>query len=98
MGQSYGFVRHYYSHTRVHAKTFIIEQECLIIPAIFCQGNRFNALIQTLSGRNYALEFNDSLAATNWTALSTNAGNGALRVLSDPSATPSQRFYRMRQW
>jgi alpha-tubulin suppressor-like RCC1 family protein len=62
------------------------------------QSNRFSTLIQTLSGRNYALEVNDSLAASNWTALCTNAGNGALWVLTDPAATASQRFYRMRQW
>lgn len=58
----------------------------------------FSALIQTLNGRNYALEFRNSLGATNWIALSTNGGNGALRVLADPAATDVQRFYRMRQW
>ena len=42
------------------------------------KGQRFSALAQTLSPRNYALEYKDSLAATNWTAVSTNAGNGAL--------------------
>jgi endonuclease/exonuclease/phosphatase family metal-dependent hydrolase len=62
------------------------------------QSNRFSAQVQTLSPKNYALEYVDSLAATNWTALSTNAGNGALRVLTDPAALASQRFYRMRQW
>ena len=62
------------------------------------QSNRFNALVQTLSPKNYALEYKNLLAATNWTALSTNAGNGALRVLTDPTAPVSQRFYRMRQW
>jgi hypothetical protein len=51
-----------------------------------------------LSGKSYALEYKNSLSASNWTALSTNAGNGALRLLTDPAATASQRFYRMRQW
>jgi hypothetical protein len=62
------------------------------------RGHQFSALVQTLSPRNYALEFKDSLAATNWTAVSTNAGNGALRALTDPAATNAQGFYRMRQW
>ena len=62
------------------------------------KGNRFSALVQTLSPKSYALEFKDSLAATNWTAVSTNAGNGALRLLTDPTATGAWRFYRMRQW
>jgi hypothetical protein len=47
---------------------------------------------------NYALEFKDSLAATNWTAVSTNAGNGVLKVLTDSTALGQQRFYRLRQW
>jgi hypothetical protein len=62
------------------------------------RGQRFSALAQTLSPRNYALEYKDSLAATNWTAVSTNAGNGALRILTDPAATNAHGFYRMRQW
>ena len=59
---------------------------------------QFSALIQTLNRKHYALEFKDSLTAANWTALSTNAGNGGLRVLTDPDTTASRRFYRMRQW
>jgi hypothetical protein len=55
-------------------------------------------LVQTLSRNNYALDCKDSLAATNWTALSTNAGNGALRILTDATAAGVQRFYRVRQW
>jgi len=62
------------------------------------QGGAFSALVQTLNRTSYALEFNDSLASPNWNAVSTNAGNGALEVLSDPAATSAQRFYRMRQW
>ena len=61
-------------------------------------GNQFSVLVQTLNGRNYALEFNDSLAATNWTGVCTNAGNGALRSLTDSTATGARRFYRLRQW
>ncbi len=48
------------------------------------QSNRFSAQVQTLSPKNYALEYKDSMSATNWTGLSTNAGNGALKVLTDP--------------
>lgn len=61
-------------------------------------GNRFSMLMQTLSRNNYALDYKDSLTATNWTALSTNAGNGALRILTDATAAGAQRFYRVRQW
>ena len=50
------------------------------------KGDRFSVLLQTLNRKNYALEYKDSLTETNWTTLSTNAGNGALRTLADPSA------------
>jgi len=59
--------------------------------------NCFSALVQTLNCKNYALEYKDSLVASNWTSLSTNAGNGALRVLTDLAASAPRRFYRMRQ-
>jgi hypothetical protein len=61
-------------------------------------GGWFSVLLQTLNRRSYALECKDSLAETNWTILSTNAGNGALKTLADPSAAAPQRFYRTRQW
>jgi hypothetical protein len=62
------------------------------------QGGRLSVLAQTLNRKNYALDCKNSLAATNWTPLSTNAGNGVLKVLTDPTAFGQQRFYRLRQW
>ncbi len=56
------------------------------------QGDRFSALLQTLNRRTYALESKDSLTATNWSVVATNAGNGALRLLSDPAATARSGF------
>ena len=41
---------------------------------------------------------NNIATATSWTAVSTSAGNGPLRVLTDPAAAGSGRFYRVRQW
>jgi sugar lactone lactonase YvrE len=62
------------------------------------QPGRFSTLVQTLNRKNYALEFTANLAGTNWSAVTTNAGNGAMRQLMDPAATTAPRFYRMRQW
>jgi hypothetical protein len=62
------------------------------------KGGRFSVLQQTLNRKSYALERKDSLAATNWTVICTNSGNGALRLLADPSAAAPQRYYRTRQW
>ena len=62
------------------------------------KGGRFSALVQTLNRKSYALECKNALAAANWTPVFTNAGNGALRMLTDLTASGTQRFYRMRQW
>jgi hypothetical protein len=59
---------------------------------------RFTALLQTYSGRTYALESSPALRPAVWTALSTNHGNGIIQFLIDPAATAPQRFYRVRQW
>src|SRR5207237_4827155 len=61
-------------------------------------GGRFNAVLQTLNRKNYALEFKTSVTATSWTTLPGVPGNGALRQLTDPAATAPQRFYRIRLW
>jgi hypothetical protein len=58
----------------------------------------FDALVQTLNRKHYALEYADSLAATNWSPATNTPGNGALKLLADPAATAPQRFYRVRQW
>lgn len=62
------------------------------------KGSRFRVLAQTMNRKTYVLERLDSLGETNWVGVSTNAGNGALRMLTDPAATAPQRFYRMKQW
>jgi hypothetical protein len=58
----------------------------------------FSLLVQSLNRRSYALEFKNTLVETSWTALPAVQGNGALRLLTDPDASVSQRFYRTRQW
>ena len=81
--------------------TLVLLADALPVPQLLnsvWQGHRFSAQVQTLAPKNYALEYKDSVTATNWTTLYTNAGNGALRILTDPDATNPQRFYRMRQW
>ncbi len=62
------------------------------------QGARFSTLIQMLNRKACALGVKSSLTASNWSEQTPTAGNGALRLRADPSATNSPRFYRMRQW
>jgi hypothetical protein len=62
------------------------------------KGGQFSVLLQTLYRSSYVLQSKNSLADTNWVVLCTNRGNGALRVLADPSAAAPQRYYRTLQW
>jgi len=61
-------------------------------------GGGFSALVQTLNRKTYALNFKTSLSGSNWTALPGVTGNGALRLLRDPSAGGVGRFYRSQQF
>lgn len=61
-------------------------------------GNRFAAEVLSYSGKLYALEYKNSLGATNWTSLPALRGTGHLLPLLDDSASVSQRYYRVRQW
>jgi alpha-tubulin suppressor-like RCC1 family protein len=60
--------------------------------------NVFSVSLPTRSGRVYALEFKYSVDDSNWIALPLVAGNGGIRILTDPAPTGTQRFYRVRQW
>ena len=82
-------------------QTVVLLTDTLPVPQLLnpaWKKGSFSTLVQTLYRRNYALEWKASLSASNWTAVCTNGGNGALRVLADPTARPPGRFYRMRQW
>jgi hypothetical protein len=57
--------------------------------------SRFRLVVQTYAGKNYALEYKDSLSATAWTSLPAVHGNGAMQFLSDSAADAAQRFYRV---
>jgi hypothetical protein len=65
-------------------------------PAWDTGGFRFS--LPTQSGRVYALEYKDSLTDNHWTAVPLVAGNGGTVLLTDSTATGTQRFYRVRRW
>ncbi len=58
----------------------------------------FSVLLQTDMAGRYSLEQTDSLASPTWTALPPLNGNGAVLQFTDPHATNSHRFYRVRRW
>jgi hypothetical protein len=58
----------------------------------------FSVSLPTQNGRVYALEFKNSLTNNSWMTLPLVAGNGSSQMLTDSTATNSQRFYRVHQW
>lgn len=55
--------------------------------------------VATKSGQVYALEYTTSLEQPDWKLLfPLVAGDGTVRLLTDPSVSDRQRFYRVRSW
>jgi uncharacterized delta-60 repeat protein len=59
-------------------------------------GTTFSVSVSTLSGKNYFLEFKDTLGSNSWTPLPAVIGNGATMTLTNTSTTGPTRFYRVR--
>src|SRR6266571_3448637 len=57
--------------------------------------NVFKVSVDTVNGKNYTLEYKNSLADSDWTALPVVPGDGTVKMLMDSSATDSHRFYRV---
>jgi PKD repeat protein len=53
-------------------------------------------LFLTETGRSYTVESASILNATNWQTLTNLTGTGTNATITDPAATTSQRFYRVR--
>jgi alpha-tubulin suppressor-like RCC1 family protein len=60
--------------------------------------NTFSAMLPTQCGKVYGLEYKNALSDSNWTRLPLVPGNGSAVLLTDPTATNSQRIYRVRRW
>jgi hypothetical protein len=49
------------------------------------------------TGQNYTVQMSPSLSAPNWTSLFvTNSATASSFIVTDPSATDKQRFYRVQ--
>jgi hypothetical protein len=66
-----------------------------IAGAVFADGE-FSLSFGTVRGKNYILEYTDSLSDSEWHALPAVMGDGTVKTLSDPSPDSQQRFYRIR--
>ena len=60
-------------------------------------GSTFSVDVPTVSGKNYTLQYEASLSVSNWTDGASVAGDGTTKTLSDPTASPSPRFYRVME-
>jgi hypothetical protein len=56
----------------------------------------FRISVPSVRGRRYTLDSADSLSAADWRAVGAVVGDGSVKILRDPTATPQQRFYRVR--
>jgi hypothetical protein len=75
-----------------------VSRAAFIDPAKVGADGPFQVQIPTQNGHVYALEYSDLLPATNWNALPLQAGTGGLVLFSDPGATNTARYYRLRRW
>jgi hypothetical protein len=56
----------------------------------------FRVSVLTEPGRDYFLEYSDTIPATNWISLPAVTGDGSIKTLSDPTATNQSHYYRVR--
>ncbi len=61
------------------------------------QNGVFTAAVPTQAGKSYQLQFKRALSDTAWSSLPPVAGTGSILTLIDPSASSTQRFYRVSQ-
>lgn len=73
-----------------------VSQALLFNPNVGTNG--FTLSLPSQSGRVYVLQYENSLADTNWNSLPLVPGNGGMLILTDPSPTNLQRFYRVQRW
>jgi len=66
----------------------------ILNPAL--RGNFFTFAINTVSNRNYVIEFKTDLTNPQWQTLETLAGNGNRQTVTVPLGPDSRRFYRFR--
>jgi hypothetical protein len=56
----------------------------------------FGVSVQTRSGKDYRLEYKDSLEDSNWNGLASQPGDGMVMRLTAPASAP-RRFFRVRE-
>jgi hypothetical protein len=65
------------------------------LQSLSLNGNQFIFSFNTIPGKSYVLEYKDALQQTQWQTLSTTPGDGTLKTITNSTASPAQRFYRL---
>jgi PKD repeat protein len=58
-------------------------------------GEEFRFSFATVAGVNYTVQFKDALDDPVWQTLQSVAGDGLMQTITNLTATPAQRFYRL---
>ena len=67
-------------------------------PIIFAPtkiGSNFMVSIQTESGKNYTVQYVDSVSTLNWQNLPSISGDGTVKTVTNSAPNVPQRFYRL---
>lgn len=65
----------------------------LLSPTLSSDGFIFS--FNTVNGKNYVIEYKDDLTDPLWQTLQTILGDGTLKIVTNATAVPAQRFYRL---
>jgi hypothetical protein len=60
------------------------------------QGTNSVLSFATAPGKNYAVQFKDTLSIATWQIATTVAGNGTVRTVTNNTGAVTRRFYRLR--
>ncbi len=85
------------TETRFQASIGFWIKPPLLIFAPEKTGNNFNLSFETEPGQTYIVEYTDSLLNPNWQPLPSQAGDGAVKSVTDSAPGIPSRYYRVRQ-
>jgi PKD repeat protein len=74
---------------------FVVVSARPALQSLSLNGNQFIFSFNTIPGKSYVLEYKDALQQTQWQTLSTTPGDGTLKTITNSTASPAQRFYRL---
>jgi hypothetical protein len=95
-------LRHVVAISAGHSHNMALLAEGLFAPTVqFFNASRSNNVFSlqtpTVRGRGYYLQYRDSFTDPHWRLLPPVPGDGSVKTLRDPTATASQRYYRVWQ-